>query len=243
MLGADVPGAVLDGAFPPKPPKRLEVGAAGAVVVGAVVVGLLDVPPNKPGVEDGAVEVGGLLRPAKRLEPPVEGVVEPVVELGPPKRLPAAGADDAGCDVGVLLGKLNVGWEGLEVVAGVAATPEVAEVDEPMLLNMLFEPAGFAPNRLPEGAEELAKGDAVLAGVCVASEGLDPPNSGVCEAAAPKRLLPAGFEVLSEGGGPAGVVEKLGNAGLLGAGVVEPAGADVEALEDEFAPNGLCPAG
>jgi hypothetical protein len=200
--------------------------------------------PNKPVAEAGADDAGGLLRPAKRLEPPVEGVVEPDVGFGVPKRLPAGGADDVGCDVGVLLWKLNVGCGGLDAVAGVAAPPEVAGV-EPMLLNRLLDPVGFGPNRLPESAEELANGEAVLAGVCAGSEGLDAPNSGVCEPVEPKRLPPAGFEVLSEGGGPAGVVEvpKLEN-GLLGAGVVEPAGAEVEAVVDELAPPKIfCPAG
>lgn len=243
LLGAAVPGAVLDGLFPPKPPKRPEVDVAGgAVVLGAVVVGLPEVAPNKPEVEEGAEDVGGLLRPAKRLEPLVAGVVEPAVGLELPNRLPAGGADVEGCDVGVLLWKLKVGLEGLEAVVGVVAGPEVAGVDEPKLLKRLLDPGGFAPNR-PEVAEAPAKGEALLAGVCAGSEGLDVPNSGVCEPVEPKRLLPAGFAVLSVGGGPAGVVElpKLIN-GLLGAGVVEPTGAEVEALVDEVAPNKFCPA-
>lgn len=155
--------------------------------------------------------------------------------------MPAGGADDEGCDVGVLLWKLNVGLEALEAVVGATAGTEVAGVDEPRLLNKLLDPPGFAPNR-PEVAEAPAKGEALLAGVCAGSEGLDAPNIGVCEPAEPKRLLPAGFEGLSIGGGPAGVVElpKL-TKGLLGAGVVDPAGADVEALE--LAPNIDCPAG
>jgi hypothetical protein len=157
--------------------------------------------------------------------------------------LPADGADDEGCDVGVLLWKLNVGLEGLEGVVDVAAELEVAGVDEPKLLKRLPDPGGFAPNS-PEVAEAPAKGEALLAGVCAGSEGLDVPNSGVCEPVELKRLLPAGFAVLSVGGGPAGVVElpKLIN-GLLGAGVVEPAGAEVEAPVDEVASNKFCPAG
>lgn len=242
LLGAEVPGAVLDDVFPPKPPKRLEVEVAGgAFVLGAVVVGFPEVAPNKLGFEEGAEEAAGLFRPANRLEPPVAGVVEPAVSLGVPKRLPAGGADDEGCDVGVLLWKLNVGLEALEAVVGVAAGPEVAGVFEPRLLNKLLDPPGFAPNR-PDVTEAPAKGEALLAGVCVGSEGFDAPNNGVCEPVVPKRLPPAGFEVLSVGGGPAGVVElpKLGK-GLLGAGVVDPAGADVEPLEVE--PNKFCPAG
>lgn len=242
LLGAEVPGAVLDDVFPPKPPKRLEVDVAGgALVPGAVVVEFPEVAPNKLGVEEGAEEAGGLLRPEKSVEPPVAGVVEPAVGLGVPKRLPAGGADDEGCDVGVLLWKLNVGLATLEAVVGVAAGPEVAGVDEPRLLNKLLDPPGFAPNK-PEVAEAPAKGEALLAGVCAGSEGLDAPNIGVCEPVAPKRLPPAGFEVLSVGGGPAGVVElpKLVK-GLLGAGVVDPAGADVAALE--LVPNIFCPAG
>ncbi len=104
LLGAEVPAAVLNGVLPPKPPKRPEVDVAGgAVVPGAVVVGFPEVAPNKPGVEEGAEEAGGLLRPEKSVEPPVAGVVEPAVGLGVPKRFPAGGADDEGCDVGVLL--------------------------------------------------------------------------------------------------------------------------------------------
>ena len=242
LLGAQVPGAVLDCVFPPKLPKRLEVDVAGgAFVPGAVVVGFPEVAPNKLGVDEGAEETGGLLRPAKRVEPPVAGVVEPAVGLGVPKRFPAGGADDEGCDVGVLLWKLNVGLEALEAVVGVAAGPEVAGVDEPRLLNKLLDPPGFAPNR-PDVAEAPAKGEALLAGVCVGSEGFDAPNNGVCEPVVPKRLPPAGFELLSVGGGPAGVVElpKLGKV-LLRAGVVDPAGADVEALV--LPPNIFCPAG
>ena len=95
LLGAEVPGAVLDDVFPPKPPKRLEVDVAGgALVPGAVVVGFPEVAPNKLGVDEGAEETGGLLRPAKRVEPPVAGVVEPAVGLGVLKRFPAGGADD-----------------------------------------------------------------------------------------------------------------------------------------------------
>lgn len=71
---------MLEGVFPPKPPKKPEVDVAGgALVPGAVVVGFPEVAPNKLGVEEGAEEAGGLLRPAKRLEPPVAGVVEPAV--------------------------------------------------------------------------------------------------------------------------------------------------------------------
>jgi hypothetical protein len=158
--------------------------------------------------------------------------------------LPPAGADDEGCEVGVLLWKLNVGCEGLEAVADVAAGPEVAGVDEPRLLNMLLDRAGFAPNKPPEGAGALPKGEALLAGVCAGPELFNAPNNGVCEPVEPKRLLPAGLEVLSVGGGPAGVVElpKLIN-GLVGAGVVDPAGAVVEAFVDELPLNMLCPAG
>ena len=113
----------------------------------------------------------------------------------------------------MLLWKLNVGFEGVEAVVLVAAGPEVAGVDEPKFPNMFPVPAGFVPNMPPEVAEA-------------------PPN----------RLL-AGLEVLSVGGGPAGVVEvpKFRN-GLLGAGVVDPAGAVVEAFVDEFPPKIFCPA-
>jgi hypothetical protein len=244
LLGAEVPGAALEVAFPPKPPKipGAEV-AGGAVVLGAVVV-IADAPPNKLGVGEGAEEAGGLLRPEKRF-PPAAGVVEVAVEFGVPKILPAGGADDEGCDVGVLLWKLNVGFEGLEAVIGVAAGPEVAGVDEPRPLNKLLDPTGFAPpNRPSEVTEAPTNGEALLAGVWAGSEGLDAPNSGVCEPEGPKRLLPVGFEVLSVGGGPAGVVElpKL-MKGLLGAGVVDPAGADVEALVDELPLNMFGPAG
>jgi hypothetical protein len=244
LPGAEVPGAALEVVFPPKPPKIPGVDVAGgAVVLGAVVV-IADAPPNKLGVDEGAEEAGGLLRPEKRF-PPVAGVVEVAVEFGVLKRLPAGGADDEGCDVGVLLWKLNVGFEGLEAVIGVAVGPEVAGVDEPRPLNKLLGPAGFAPpNRPSEVAEAPVNGEALLAGVWAGSEGLDTPNSGVCEPVGPKRLLPVGFEVLSVGGGPAGVVElpKL-MKGLLGAGVVDPAGADVEALVDELPLNMFCPAG
>ncbi len=130
--------------------------------------------------------------------------------------------------------------EALEAVVGVAAGPEVG-VDEPRLPNKLLGPPGFAPNR-PEVAEAPATGEALLAGVCVDSEGLNAPNIWVWEFVVPKRLPPAGFEVVSAGGGPAGVVELPKFVkGLLGAGVVDPAGADVEALEVE--PNKFCPAG
>jgi hypothetical protein len=244
LLGAGVPDAVLEVVFPPRLPKRLGVDVAGgAVVLGAVVV-TADKPLNKLEVEGEAEEVCGLLRPEMRL-PLAAGVAEAAVEFEVPKRLPAGGADDEGCDVGVLLWKLNVGFEGLEAVVGRAVGPEVAGVDEPKPLNKLLDPAGFAPpNRPPEVAEAPANGEAPLAGVWAGSEGLDAPNSGVCEPVEPKRLLPAGFEVLSVGGGPAGVVElpKL-KKGLLGAGVVDPAGADVEAFVDELPLNILCPAG
>lgn len=247
LLGAEAPGAELEGVLPPKPPKRPEVDVAGgAVVLGAVVVGLLDAPPNKLGVEEATEVFAGLLRPAKRLEPPaVAGVVDPAAVLGVPKRLPAGGAAVEGCDVGVLLWKLNVGFEGLEVDVGIAAGPEVGGVDEPRPLNKLLDPAGFEPpNRPPEGAAAPANGEALLAGVAAGSEGLDVPNSGVWAPVEPKRLPPAGLEVLSVGGGPAGVVElpKLRN-GLFGAGVVDPAGADVDAFVDEPPPNKFSPAG
>lgn len=141
-----------------------------------------------------------------------------------------------GCDAGVLLWKLNVGLAGVEAVVVGAAGAEVVGAVEPRFPNMLPDPGGFVPNMPPEGAEEAVNGDALVAGVCAGSEGLEVPNTEP----PPKRLLPAGLEALSVGGGPAGVVEfpKFKN-GLLGAGVVDPAGAVVETFVDEL--NILCP--
>jgi len=48
------------------------------------VVVIADAPPNKLGVDEGAEEAGGLLRPEKRF-PPAAGVVEVAVEFGVPK--------------------------------------------------------------------------------------------------------------------------------------------------------------
>jgi hypothetical protein len=180
VLAAEVPDVVLETRFPPRLPKKLDAEAVGALALGAVVVVLPEVAPNKLGVEEGAEEVGGLLRLPKRLDPPVAGVEEPAVVFGVPKRLPAAGADDDGCDVGVLLWKLKFGLEVLEAVVGVAAGPEVAGIDELRLLNKLLDPAGFALKSPPEGAEVLGNSEALLAGVCAESEGFDAPNIGVC---------------------------------------------------------------
>jgi hypothetical protein len=88
-LGVEVAGgAALEGVFPPRLPKRPVVEVAGGtVVLGAVVVGLLVVPPNTLGVDGGAEDVGGLFRPLKKEGAPVAGVVEPPAGFGVPKGL------------------------------------------------------------------------------------------------------------------------------------------------------------
>jgi hypothetical protein len=171
VIGAKVPDVVLVVEFPPKLPKRLDAEAAGALVPGAVVV-FAGVELKRLGVEEGVEEAGALLTLPKRLELAAAGAEEPAAVLGVPKRLPAIGADEEGCDVGVLFWILNVGLDGLEAVVGVAAGPEVAGVDEFRLLNKLLDSAGFVPKSPPEGAE--------VAGVWAEAGGFDAPNIGVC---------------------------------------------------------------
>jgi hypothetical protein len=176
--GAAVPDVVLEGGFPPKPPKSPEVEVAGAVVLGAVVIVLPGEEPNRPVVEEGVEEAAGLGL-LKRLELPVAGVEEPAVVFGVPKRLPAAGADDVGCEVGVLLWKWNDGCEAVAAGVDVAAVPELVGVVEFKPLNRLLDPVDCKPKSPPEGAGVLENSVEVLAGVCAESEAFGAPNNGV----------------------------------------------------------------
>jgi hypothetical protein len=162
----------------------------------------------------------------------------------PPKRPagPPVGAADAAvvegaaCELevpeaGVVAGKLNAGLAVVAagVVDAAGAGAELAGVDAAVAPKRLPVAGGFAPNREPEGVE--------------VPENID-PDFGAVESAGfgvPNNPLAAGFGawLLSVGGGPAGVVEKLNV--FVGAGVVEPGGAPEEADEPKL--SGWTPAG
>jgi hypothetical protein len=127
----------------------------------------------------------------------------------------------------VLVGNPNDGVAVSEVGAADAAAPatEVVGADVGVLPNALLPAVGFVPN---SGALEVAvpeNNELVLGSV-------DSPFFGV-----PNKLVVEVLEAwpLSVGGGPAGVVEKLNV--FVGAGVVDPAGADVEAAFAEDVPK------
>lgn len=162
-----------------------------------------------------------------------------VVFPSPPKRpaAPPAGAADAAvvegaaCELGVpeagvVVGKLTAGLAVVAagVVDAAGAAAELAGVDVAAAPKRLPLAGGFAPKRGPDGVEVPENSE---------------PDFGAVESAgfgAPNNPPAAGFGawLLSVGGGPAGVVEKLNV--FVGAGVVEPGGAPEEADVPKLSP-------
>lgn len=199
---------------------------------------VLPVLPNKLGVEAaaGAAVVAPPPRFPKRPEDwgaPEAGVL---VFAAPPKRPELAGAVVAGvegaCVAAVLAGvvvegKLNIGLG--------ASAPEV-----PVVAGVVLVVLGFvAPPNNPEvlDVEVFPNKPPVAAGFCPDSAGFVFPNSPPGWVPVEPNRPPAGFGAsLSVGGGPAGVVVPKLNV-FEGAGVVEPAGAEVEAALFFTPPN------
>lgn len=195
------------------PPNRFEVGAEAAGLV-----------PPKTDVVAGAVDVG---------------VVEVGAELAgvaPKTVLPIAVVD--GAALVAVLPKLKADfWAGADVVVDGALASEVVGFAPPNMLPLAVESAGLAlpkalefPVELPLPPNKLLAAGAVFA----PSAGFAPKSPPDWFCVPPNRLEPA-LVALSDGGGPAGVVElpKLKVAGFAGVVVVPPA------LPNKLAPVGL----
>lgn len=191
----------------PAPPNML-VALAGAVTLGVDVPA--GVEPNKlvPVVVFVGAGVGC-------------GVLE---ELAGPKLKAALGALKLKAGTAdVLLSDVAGFWElgpakRLDPPAGAAVVGALKGVEAPL---------GALPPKSPPAC--------VVAGLGIESAGFWPNRPPAEGWADPKRPIPAGFPpaLLSEGGGPAGVVEfpKLNKPpGFVVAGVVDPTGAEVEGV-------------
>lgn len=236
--GVDVAGAVLGAveADPivevagfPRPEKRLGAADAAAAVVEVPGPEVLDAGlPKRLGIAAGAVVVVGALEPAApENKPPNAGAV--ALDPAAPNGLGAAAAVEAGCELeDVPEGKLKVGFGAVAVVLDTGPASELAGLLRPE--NKLAAPPELPPNNPPGW---------VLGGLLAASCGLTPPNRPPDDGCADANRLGPGA-LGSAGGGPAGVVEfpKLNALGFVAAGVVDPAGAALDAGANRDWPAG-----